>query len=187
MLEVMLPGGEVVAATLVRQASGKIIPLVMSKHDKWIIVTKLRVWTNTEFEPTHKCQIINVNLSGCERFSFVKLYSNTNTVTKLIFVQEGEGRRRRRRRIFLLTQHFYGPISFSPNILFRPPWFLLTGNLFDKAFAVDQIIFDQIIINCFILNFRDPHYFFLFENLKYVLRYLFFNWSKNITVKLVLH
>ena len=34
MLEVMLPGGEVVAATLVRQATGKIIPLVMSKCDK---------------------------------------------------------------------------------------------------------------------------------------------------------
>ena len=34
MLEVMLPGGEVVSATLVRQATGKIIPLVMSKHIK---------------------------------------------------------------------------------------------------------------------------------------------------------
>ena len=31
MLEVMLPGGEVVAATLVRKATGKMIPLVISK------------------------------------------------------------------------------------------------------------------------------------------------------------
>ena len=32
MLEVMLPGGEVVAATLVRHATGKIIPLVLASH-----------------------------------------------------------------------------------------------------------------------------------------------------------
>ena len=32
MLEVMLPGGEVVAATLVRHPTGKIIPLVLASH-----------------------------------------------------------------------------------------------------------------------------------------------------------